>query len=81
MVAGGCMVGGCAWLSGGVHSSWGACMVAGGHAWLPGACMVARVGMHRIRQDTVNEQAVHILLECILGYLLLPVPDPWSSVD
>ena len=48
----------------------GVCMVApvggvrgffGGHAWFfPGG------GMHRIRQDTVNERAVHILLECIL---------------
>ena len=36
-----------------------ACMVVGGHAWLQG-------GVHRIRPDTVNERAVHILLECIL---------------
>ena len=33
--------------------------------WLPGACMVA--GGHAwIRRDTVNERAVRILLECIL---------------
>ena len=37
----------------------GACMVVGGHAWLRG-------GVRRIRQDTVNERAVRILLECIL---------------
>ena len=55
---GACMVAGGVWL-GGVHGCWGACMVARGHAWLPG-------GMHRIRQDTVNERAVRILLECIL---------------
>ena len=50
----------------------GTCVVA---AW--GACMVApRGGMHgfsrralcRIRQDTVNERAVCILLECILVF-------------
>ena len=72
MVAGGCMVvgvcmvaGGHAWLQG------VACMVARGHvwlgerAWLWGACVVAG-GVHRIRQDTVNERAVRILLECML---------------
>ena len=70
---GGCMVargwgacvvaGGHAWLPGGMRGCWGACMVTwggfmvagvGGCAWLPG-------GMHDIRQDTVNERAVHIL--------------------
>ena len=38
----------------GMHSCWGACMVAGrghpwlpgGHVWLLGACMVAGEGMH-----------------------------------
>ena len=62
----------------GVHGCQGACMVAGGvchcwgHAWLQGACMVAwghawlLGGVHRARRDTVNERAVHILLECIL---------------
>ena len=40
----------------------GVCVVARGHAWLPG-------GVHGIRQDTVNERAVGILLECILVYL------------
>ena len=57
----------------------GVCMVfAGGHVWfLPGgcawffpggACMVfpGGGGIRRIRQDTVNERAVRILLECIL---------------
>ena len=57
----------------------GACVVAGGHAWLPGggwppwgACVVARGyvaargGMYGIRRDTVNERAVRILLEFIL---------------
>ena len=50
----------------------GACVVApGGHAWLlqGGACMVA-LGGHSwdtMRYgDTINEQAVRILLECIL---------------
>ena len=61
-----CVVaGGHAWLL-------GACMVARGHAWLMGGmrgcwgvCVVAG-GMRRIQQDTVNEQVVCILLECIL---------------
>ena len=58
--------GGHVWLLwGGVHGcSWGACMVApGGHAWLLlGVCAwdMTRYG------DTINEQAVRILLECIL---------------
>ena len=51
---GACMVVGDAWLLGGVHGCWG-------------ACVVAEVGgVRRIRQDTVNERAVRILLECIL---------------
>ena len=54
------------WLPAGVYGCWGmhgcqgACVVARGHAWLWGG------GMHKIRQDTVNERAVRILLECIL---------------
>ena len=44
----------------------GACMVAGGHAWLQG-------GVRGIRRDTVNERAVRILLECIL--VLLNISD------
>ena len=48
---GACMVGGMCG-SGGVCVWWGAC-VAGGCAW-------------QILRDTVNERAVHILLECIL---------------
>ena len=42
------VLGGCAWLPGGMHGCQGACMVAEGHAWLPGgmcgcqgACVVA----------------------------------------
>ena len=57
---GACMValGGCAWLLGGMHGcSQGGCvwLLPGGHAW-----DMRRYG------DTVNEQAVRILLECIL---------------
>ena len=68
MVGGGCMVaGGCAWLQGDMCGCLGAFMVAGGmHSCRGGAWL--RVGMRRLRQDTVNEQAVHILLECILVY-------------
>ena len=74
MVAGGVcvVVGGCAWLPGGM-CVWGACMVAGGHAWLQGGmhvcggCAWWQGDMHGIRQDTVNERVVRILLECILG--------------
>ena len=52
----------------------GGCMVfAGGCAWFfPGGMRgffwggQGLGGMHRIRRDTVNERAVHILLECIL---------------
>ena len=58
---------------GGMHGCQGACMVAGGSAWLWwGAYMVVgsvhggRGGVRGIRRDTVNEQAVRILLECIL---------------
>ena len=54
---------------GGMHASWGACMLPRGvrgcrgrHVWLQG-------GMRGIRQDTVNEQAVRILLECILVHV------------
>ena len=58
---GACVVArGCAWLLGGMHDCQRACVVARGHVWLLGG------GMHRIQQDTVNERAVHILLECIL---------------
>ena len=75
MVAGVCVVGGmhgCQGVHGcwgGMRGSWGACVVAGGmcgwqgHAWSLGGWG----GMHRIRRDTVNERAVRILLECILG--------------
>ena len=62
---GACMAGGVCgeghvWQGG--HACWGCawqgvCMAGGGHAW-------------QILQDTVNEQAVHILLECILVYYM-----------
>ena len=42
---------------------WGACMVVGGHVWLPGGVRGCG-GVCRIRRD--NERAVRILLECIL---------------
>ena len=78
---GACMVaGGLAWLAGGVHGC-GGCVVGGGHAWLPGGMHGCEGGVHgcqggvrMIRRDTVNEQAVRILLECILvcSYILQP---------
>ena len=50
--------------------SGGACMVAGGHAWLLGGLYVVAPGGHAwdtMRYGhTVNERAVRILLECIL---------------
>ena len=61
-----------AWLRGGMHCCRGVCMLAGGlcgcgsHVWLQG-------GMHGIRQDTVNEREVSILLECILVVTSLPL--------
>ena len=58
---GGSRDGGCAWLWG-MCGCRGLCVVAEGHAWWQG-------GMHGIRQDAVNEQVVHILLECILDYV------------
>ena len=58
---------------GGEHAwLWGACVIARGHVWLQGVGMVVGGwhvwfgGMHGIRQDTVNERAVRIPLECIL---------------
>ena len=63
---GGCVVrGGMHGVVGGMRGRGG---MHGGHAW--GACMAG--GMHgrgrawQILRDTVNERAVHILLECIL---------------
>ena len=44
----------------------GACVVVGGCAWLQGGHAWLLGGMRRTRQDTVNERAVRILLECIL---------------
>ena len=74
---GACQVAGGMCSGGGMHVGRGACVVAGGmcgcrgHAcW--GACVVAG-GMHGIRRDTVNEQAVCILLECILVIILFIV--------
>ena len=104
---GACMVaGGCAWLQRGMHGCggvvvggmhgfwegmhgcWGHAWLPGGCAWLLGVCVVAGGGMcgcgghvwlggmhgwggvHRMRRDTVNERAVHILMECIFVVLL-----------
>ena len=59
-------------LPGGRVCLWGACMLPrGGVSASRGACMLPRGGgglggVHGIRQDTVNERAVRILLECIL---------------
>ena len=53
----GCMVsfGGCAWFYLGGGHAW---FYSGGHAWF--------FQFFRIQWDTINEQAVRILLECIL---------------
>ena len=84
---GACVValGGHAWLlwggmcgcSGGVHGcSGGTCMVApGGHAWLLGGCAWDMM-THR---DTVNEQVVRILLECILMFFILFLSFAYSN--
>ena len=52
-------------LPGGVRGCRGGMSGCRGHVWLQGACVVAG-GVHGIGQDTVNERAVRILLECIL---------------
>ena len=87
MVAGGhAWLWGGVWLPGGVHS-------CGGHAWLrgdmhgcQGVVCGCRVGARRIRQYTVNEGAVRILLECILVLRLIsierrPTPKPSGLVE
>ena len=59
----GCSGGGHAWFfPGGMRG------FSQGHAWffLGGMHGFCQGGVHRIRRDTVNEQAVRILLECIL---------------
>ena len=65
-----------AWLRGGIRGCKRACMAAGGMCGCRGACMVAGGcgggGVCGIRQDTVNEWAVSMLLECILVHLLFP---------
>ena len=62
---GACVIfpGGHAWFLPGVVRGFfeGACMVFSG-----GCVVFSWGGVHRIRRDTVNEQAVRILLECIL---------------
>ena len=65
---GACMVAGghVRLLGGHVCGCWGACMVAGGHAWWLVGDMHGCWGVCGIWRDTVNEQAVRILLECIL---------------
>ena len=73
------LLGGHAWLLGGMHGCqgvcgcWGVCMVKG--ACIVKGAYMAKGGVHgegghvwdmmRYR-DTINERAVHILLECIL---------------
>ena len=59
--------GACVVFQGGVHG------FSGGHAWFFRGGMCGFSGGHvwffqffQIQRDTVNEQAVHILLECIL---------------
>ena len=54
----------------GVHGCEGACVVAGGHAWWRGSMCGGRGDVHGIQRDTVNERAVHILLECILVHII-----------
>ena len=62
---GACMAGeGCAWW-GGMHGRGG--LHGGGHVWRGGACVADTTRY----DDTVNEPAVRILLECILVTLLL----------
>ena len=72
---GACMVaeGWHVWLQGGMRGCGrGHAWLVGGHAWLPGgAC---RGGMRGIQQDTVNERAVSILLECILVSITSHMP-------
>ena len=58
--------GGYAWLLGGVHGCWGACLVVGGHAWLQGdmcgcqgACEVVGGGMHGCWGACVVAGGVH----------------------
>ena len=68
------MAGGCVWQGGHVwqrgHAWQGACMAGGMHGD-GGVCVAGRCTCHahtpqQILQDTVNEWAVRILLECIL---------------
>ena len=62
MAGGACMVDGGHACQGGLHVG-GTCMPGGIHG--RGAC-VAGGHVWQILRDTVNERAVHILLECIL---------------
>ena len=57
--------GGHAW-QGGVCGGRGACMVVGGMCGGRGCMYGSRGDMRGIQWDMVNEQVVHILLECIL---------------
>ena len=67
---GACMAGG---MCGGGHA-WQGVSMAGGHAWQEGVhgrgTCVAGGCAWQILQDTVNEWAVRILLECILVILI-----------
>ena len=66
-----CMAGKGACIAGGVHGR-GACIAGGvhgrGHVWQGGMHSGGGGHVWQILRDTVNEQAVHILLECILVY-------------
>ena len=74
VVVGGCVVArGHAWLPGGMCGCqgacvvmWGVCMVVGGMCGSGGHAWWLEGGMRGIQRDTVNKQAVRILLECIL---------------
>ena len=65
-----CVVGGVygGGMRGGGHVWQGACM-ARGHAWQRGG-MHGGGGVWQILRDTVNEQVVRILLECIVVFKL-----------
>ena len=64
-MVGGYVAGGCAW-QGGMHGR--GVHVVGGHAWQAGghACHARPPPQILWLRHTVNERAVHILLECIL---------------
>ena len=66
MAKGACMAKGDMCGEGGMHGEGGMCGKGGMHDE-GGACVV-KGGVHGIRQVTINEWAVRILLECILEH-------------